>query len=111
MSPWSGWTDGGGGAADPARAAAALTDGSVVAKISGLTLAISAELSDCAEGDADACRFAAFSLADSCDFGEGKGCDVLFAVAEVGSLLEAHGATCGQRFGRQYAGSCSEILD
>ncbi len=68
--------------------------------------AVSALVTDCADGSADACTSLLVRLAEECHQGSGTGCDVLYWVSEVGSPHEAYGATCGGRYGWADAGAC-----
>lgn len=66
-------------------------------------------LEQCARGDEQACLQILDMLADECYGGDGLSCDVLYEVSPIGSDYEAFGATCGARFGTQYADRCREL--
>jgi hypothetical protein len=66
-------------------------------------------VADCANGFVDACTTLLDVLAWGCNDGDPYACDVLYWIAPVGSDYEAYGATCGGRFGSEYAGMCGEL--
>jgi hypothetical protein len=63
----------------------------------------------CAQGDLEACESILITLSTDCADGYGGSCDALFLVSPEGSDYETYGATCGGRFGFEYAGSCGEL--
>ena len=66
-------------------------------------------VTDCVNGSASACAVVLESLATSCADGYGQDCDYLYLVSPVGSSYEDYGATCGGRFGWEYAGRCGAL--
>ncbi|HEX2074271.1 MAG TPA: hypothetical protein VHF92_10835 [Geodermatophilus sp.] len=66
-------------------------------------------VADCASGFADACITLLDLLAEECYYGDAISCDALYWISPVGSAYEAYGATCGGRFGGEFAGRCSEL--
>ena len=63
----------------------------------------------CVNGSASACEVVLESLAYSCQDGYGQDCDCLYLISPVGSSYEDYGATCGGRFGWEYAGQCGAL--
>jgi hypothetical protein len=63
----------------------------------------------CAAGNAQACVELLDTLVGECGQGYGLSCDMLFFVSPEGSDYEEYGATCGGRFGWDYASACREL--
>lgn len=64
----------------------------------------------CASGDPDACADVLDLATQGCYEGYAATCDFLYEVTEVGSDLEAYGATCGGRVDSwDYAGRCAGL--
>lgn len=82
-----------------------------VASVTGTTgdSAVDQMINDCAAGFSDACTELLDMLSQECFEGYGLSCDVLYEVSPVGSDYEAYGATCGARFGPEYAGTCGAL--
>jgi hypothetical protein len=66
-------------------------------------------VTECVNGSAGACAVVLQSLAYSCADGYGQDCDDLYVISPVGSSYEDYGATCGGRFGWEYAGRCGAL--
>ena len=110
----------GGGTADynitvqaaPAPDVSAEADPVAVAQeLGGMTVddQVDAVVADCAAGYADACATLLDLLVEECYEGFGLSCDALYWISPVGSDYEAYGATCGGRYGVEYAGVCGEL--
>jgi hypothetical protein len=63
----------------------------------------------CAHDSDAACLQILEILAQDCSAGDGLSCDVLFEVSPIGSVYEAFGATCGDRYPANYADRCSDL--
>jgi len=70
---------------------------------------VTALMNGCANGSADDCANLIYVLTRGCQEGDPWRCDLLYYITPVGSDYEAYGATCGYRFGWEYAGRCSEL--
>jgi hypothetical protein len=70
---------------------------------------VTALMTECANGSAGSCATLLDLLVDNCYYGYAVDCDVLYYITPPGSDYEAYGATCGNRFGWEYAGRCSEL--
>ena len=66
-------------------------------------------LTGCANGFADSCATLLDLLVENCYYGSAIDCDLLYYITPRDSDYEAYGATCGGRFGSEYAGRCSEL--
>jgi hypothetical protein len=66
-------------------------------------------MDDCAAGYVDRCQTLLDVLVDECYYGIGLSCDILYWATPVGSDYEDYGATCGGRFGWEYAGACGQL--
>jgi hypothetical protein len=66
-------------------------------------------IDDCEAGFLDACQTLLDLLVEECYDGVGLSCDVLYWITPESSAYEDYGATCGGRFGWEYAGACSEL--
>ena len=66
-------------------------------------------VSACSAGDVDACVDLLDQLTVECMDGIGISCDALYLLTPEGSVYEEYGATCGGRFGWEFAGVCSEL--
>ena len=71
--------------------------------------AVDQMINDCAMGSFDACTGLLDVLSQECYEGYGDSCDVLYQVSPIGSDYEAYGATCGARFGPEYANTCGAL--
>jgi hypothetical protein len=63
----------------------------------------------CGDGDDSACAALLDKLATGCSDGRGSLCDALYLIAPEGSNYQEYGATCGERVGGEYAGTCVDL--
>lgn len=63
----------------------------------------------CAQGVQAACIQVFDMLADDCELGIMRACDLLWEVTPVGSDYEEYGGTCGYRNDGEYAGECEAV--
>ncbi|MFD2094300.1 hypothetical protein [Blastococcus deserti] len=91
--------------------ASAIDAGNASAELDGAAVDDSTAtlIDECAAGYVDACQTLLDVLVDECYYGVGLSCDILYWATPVGSAYEEYGATCGGRFGWEYAGACGQL--
>ena len=102
--------------ASPPPVATSVDAGSVAAEASSAPVGAevlgdeaTALMTNCANGFAEDCVALLELLVQDCGAGDPWACDALYYITPVGSDYEDYGATCGGRFGWEYAGRCSEL--